>query len=126
MGSQSPMMANVQAGGTSTLPTYVAQNPGGVAPTSGSIAADGASTHSETPFSTVDAAVMAEAFRNALRKPDFAGEPVEEGEGGENSPGPQDGALLSRELAEEGRGLRNVSTSREVKVEQMHEGSDGA
>jgi len=122
------MIANAQAGGASASPAFIAQNPGAAdaAPTAASVAADGASTNSETPFSTMDAAVMAEAFRNALRKPDFAAGPPEEGDPGENSPEPQDGELLSRELAEEGRGLRNVSTSREVRVEQLPEGGHGA
>lgn len=70
------------------------------------------------PFSGADAAIMADAFRKALRKPDFADNPVEEGE----SPGsqqPNNAELLSRELAEEGRDIRSVESSRGVQVETL-------
>jgi hypothetical protein len=52
-----------------------------------------------------------------LRKPDFADAPVEEGD----TPDSQDRgrAELSRELAEEGRDIRSVSSSRGVKVETL-------
>lgn len=43
---------------------------------------DGASTGSVTddnPFSAQDAAIMADAFRKALRKPSFADRPIDEG-----------------------------------------------
>ncbi|KLO17274.1 hypothetical protein SCHPADRAFT_821630 [Schizopora paradoxa] len=88
------------------------------------VSPDGASTHSDTPFSGADAAVMAEAFRKALRKPDFAAQPVEEGES-PSGDGDQP-ELLNRELAEEGRDLRSVGSSRGVRVETLspdeHEG----
>lgn len=66
-------------------------------------------------FSGADAAIMADAFRMALRKPEF----------GETSKTPEDSPeeqtkeedLLNKELAEEGRDIRNVGTSRGVKVE---------
>lgn len=69
------------------------------------------------PFSGADAAIMADAFRKALRKPDFAGRPVDEGESPENADRKEE--LLNRELAEEGRDIRSVSSSRGVKVEAM-------
>lgn len=86
---------------------------------------DGASTISragsagnEGPFSGADAAIMANAFRKMLRQPDFAGRPVEEGE----SPDGPDGGegkeeMINRELAEEGRDIRSVSSERGVRVE---------
>jgi hypothetical protein len=60
---------------------------------------------------------MADAFRKALRKPDFIGGPVEEGD----SPDSQQSntQLMSRELAEEGRDIRSVESSRDVQVETM-------
>lgn len=77
---------------------------------------DGASVLSGSdagPFSGADAAIVADAFRQALRKPDFAGRPVEEGESPENR---EDTELISRELAEEGRDIRSVSSARDVRV----------
>jgi len=117
---------------------------------------DGASTNSDSggPFSGADAAIMADAFRKMLRKPDFAGRPVEEGESPEQPEGVtgskhgstaalgKDGsirsgigpsalgvthpeaagtAVMSRELAEEGRDIRSVSSSRGVTVESYPE-----
>lgn len=81
---------------------------------------DGASTISraqsttDAPFSGADAALMADAFRKALRKPDFAGRPVEEGDSPPEEPKEE---LINRELAEEGRDIRSVSSSRRIKVE---------
>ncbi|KAJ3490278.1 hypothetical protein NLJ89_g11445 [Agrocybe chaxingu] len=94
---------------------------------------DGASTISDSggPFSGADAAIMADAFRKMLRKPDFAGRPVEEGESPEQAEGGNPAvenpgsAVLSRELAEEGRDIRSVSSSRGVKVESVHHSEAG-
>ncbi|KAI9058188.1 hypothetical protein FKP32DRAFT_1581745 [Trametes sanguinea] len=91
---------------------------------------DGASMMSRAsdagPFSGADAAIMANAFRQALRKPDFADRPVEEGEspddqgaGTHGGPGPGHSQLINQELAEEGRDIRSVSSSRGVKVETL-------
>lgn len=66
------------------------------------------------PFSGADAAIMAAAFRDTLRKPDFADRPLEEGESPEGKG--EDDDVLERELAEEGHGLRSVNSSR-VRVE---------
>ena len=59
---------------------------------------------------------MADAFRKALRKPGFPDLPVEE-----DSPESteQKDQLLNRELAEEGTDIRNVGSSRGVKVETL-------
>lgn len=90
---------------------------------------DGASTASHgseaAPFSGADAAVMADAFRAALRKPNFLDRPVEEGESPESDPN-QEAArtgnlLIGRELAEEGRDIQSVGTSRGVTVQSLHE-----
>jgi hypothetical protein len=122
----------------------------------GGVVYDGASTISDSggPFSGADAAIMADAFRKMLRKPDFAGQ-IEEGEspgtdataedaaavaggsgGAQRTSGDAAGApvgpsressderavqregVLSRELAEEGRDIRSVSSSRGVRVER--------
>ncbi|TFY81920.1 hypothetical protein EWM64_g2098 [Hericium alpestre] len=131
MGSASPMMANVQSGQGPQSPLMEQagqQSSFARAPSLNS--RDGASTVSHThsagdaaPFSGADAAIMANAFRQALRKPDFAAPPIEEGE----SPDTQDrhdAQLLSRELAEEGRDIRSVSSSRGVRVETLSD-ADG-
>ena len=84
------------------------------------VSPDGASTLSRDPsaeagpFSGADAAIMADAFRKALRKPGFPDLPVEE-----DSPDSREHkeGLLNRELAEEGRDIRNVGSSRGVRVE---------
>lgn len=88
---------------------------------------DGASTISrsgsanEGPFSGADAAIMADAFRKMLRKPDFAGQPVEEGESPENEGKSE---MINRELAEEGRDIRSVRSERGYKLETTSD--DGA
>lgn len=95
------------------------------------VSPDGASTISRAgsageggPFSGADAAIMADAFRKALRKPDFAGRPVEEGDSPENPEAKSE--LLNRELAEEGRDIRSVSSSRGVRVETLSDSGDTA
>jgi hypothetical protein len=72
----------------------------------------------ETPFSGADAAIMADAFRKALRKPDFVGRTIEEGDSPEAEE-QKEHRLLSRELAEEGRDIRSVGSSRDVRVETL-------
>jgi len=91
------------------------------------VSSDGASTVSRAdsaggPFSAVDAAAMAAAFRNVMRKPDFADRPMEEGESSDQ----KDTDVLNRELAEEGRDIRSVSSSRGVRVETLSEAGDAA
>ena len=136
MGSQSPMMANVQSGGPLSPQVEAGEAAAGLGAGAGlgggaagraasSLAPgdDGASSHSDNLFSGADAAVMAEAFRKALRKPEFSDQPVEEGESPETTPGQPE--LLSRELAEEGRDIRSVGSSRGVRVETLSdEGAD--
>lgn len=145
MGSASPMMAHAQAnsprspllGGAGLLlaPGAVGGAAAGAAydahRASSIVSPDGASTISHGgsageggPFSGADAAIMADAFRKALRKPDFAGG-IEEGE----SPGseqPNNGELMNRELAEEGRDIRSVESSRGVQVETMSDSGETA
>jgi hypothetical protein len=84
---------------------------------------DGASNTSagdSGPFSGADAAIMADAFRKMLRKPDFA-ERLEEGDdspdGGDDDDDDNRQGLIGRELAEEGRDIRSVSSERGVRVE---------
>ncbi|KDQ11411.1 hypothetical protein BOTBODRAFT_454829 [Botryobasidium botryosum FD-172 SS1] len=85
----------------------------------GGVANDGASTVSESgPFSGADAMIMADAFRQALRKPDFAGR-QEEGESPDTGDTGAEVArkeLINRELAEEGRDIMSVSSGRGVTV----------
>jgi len=105
--------------------------PASIAPRPSSVnSPDGASTISHAhsagdsgPFSGADAAIMADAFRKALRKPDFAARAIEEGDSPEAQEG-RDAELLSRELAEEGRDIRSVSSSRGVRVETLSDGGD--
>jgi len=98
------------------------------------VSPDGASTISRANsgsegglISGADAAIIADAFRKALRKPEFLGErPVEEGDtpesAGPDSAGFDNGHhLLNQELAEEGTGLRTVGSSRDVHVEHSVE-----
>ncbi|KAJ7645556.1 hypothetical protein DFH06DRAFT_1211702 [Mycena polygramma] len=139
MGSNSPMMANVGNSAASPLLAGAAV-PGRHASTATShgqgapsvVSPDGASTISRAgsagdpgPFSGADAAIMADAFRKALRKPDFAGRPVEEGESPEHdNPESNEDELLSRELADEGRDIRSVGSSRGVRVETLSDSGD--
>ncbi|THH11643.1 hypothetical protein EW145_g514 [Phellinidium pouzarii] len=58
----------------------------------------------------------------ALRKPEFTDQPVEEGESPEAMA--EQPELLSRELAEEGRDIRSVGSSRDVRVETLSDGGD--
>jgi len=141
MGSSSPMMAN--SGHSPVSPLLAgAVVPGRHASTATShgqnapsvVSPDGASTISRAgsagdpgPFSGADAAIMADAFRKALRKPDFAGRPVEEGESPENdNPEANEDVLLNRELADEGRDIRSVGSSRGVHVETLSDSGDTA
>lgn len=134
MGSSSPMMANAQKSHSPQLPLLGGAGLAAVATGRASseqhrpesvVSPDGASEISRThsmgdsgPFSGADAAIMADAFRKALRKPDFAGPPVEEVDDH------GDDAIMNRELKEEGRDLRSVSSSRGVRVETL--GDDDA
>ncbi|EIN12583.1 hypothetical protein PUNSTDRAFT_81866, partial [Punctularia strigosozonata HHB-11173 SS5] len=142
MNSASPMMAEAAglagAGAAARSPPtteeMVATTEGGVtdplvrAPST--VPGDGASeisrAHSESsasPFSGADAAIMAEAFRKALRKPDFAAQTLEEGESPDSLGvvGPKEGELLNAQLKEEGRDIRSVGSSRGVRVENLGE-----
>ncbi|KAJ7163305.1 hypothetical protein C8R46DRAFT_891295 [Mycena filopes] len=141
MGSNSPMMGNVGNNPASPLLAGAAV-PGRHASTATShgqgapsvVSPDGASTISRAgsagdpgPFSGADAAIMADAFRKALRKPDFAGRPVEEGESPENdNPEAAEDELLRGELADEGRDIRSVGSSRGVRVETLSDSGDTA
>lgn len=64
---------------------------------------------------------MADAFRKMLRKPDFAGQPVEEGE---SPDGERENEMINRELAEEGRDIRSVRSERGVRVETLSDAGD--
>jgi len=77
---------------------------------------DAASSISDSgPFSGADAAIMADAFRKMLRKPDFlSSRPVEEGDSPPDNPADP---VLGAELEQEGRDLRHVGSSRPVMVE---------
>jgi len=130
IGSASPMIqGDPAAGGAPQSPmmeqTSVAPHPASVySPNDGSSMISHAHS-TETPFSGADAAIMADAFRKALRKPDFAGGPIEEGDSPEGQE-QKEHQLLSRELAEEGRDIRSVGSSRDVRVETLSDAEDKA
>ncbi|CAG8650864.1 17332_t:CDS:2, partial [Acaulospora colombiana] len=130
MGSESPMM---QAPGDPISPTAASTQ--GIGNRASSVLSppvrnapsirynDGGSINSrsisggEGVITGSDAAIMADAFRKALRKPDFADRPQEEGESPEqNGANETEALLLNRELAEEGKNIRSVSSERGVKV----------
>lgn len=138
MGSSTPMMANAQANSPLLEPGAgfgAAAGAGLVGaaalnrPQTPLDAHDGASTTSRASdaafLSSTDAAIMADAFRKALRKPDFADRPVEEGESPDNgNGGAGTGELINQELAEEGRDIRSVNSSRGFRVEAMSDEED--
>ncbi|KAF7291675.1 hypothetical protein HMN09_01258800 [Mycena chlorophos] len=129
MGSSTPMMANTAHSAASPLlasAAIPARSTASHAQNAPSVVSpDGASTISRAgsgdagPFSGADAAIMADAFRKALRKPDFADRPVEEGESPDTNPEATEEQLISRELADEGKDIRSVGSSRGVKVETL-------
>jgi hypothetical protein len=136
MGSASPMIARdnqdmVQIVDSPPLPphTGIPTTATGVSPSivTRNLPADAASTTSESggPLSGADAAIIADAFRKMLRKPDFAGPAVAEGDSpdttAEREAEAAGNVVLNRELAEEGRDIRSVSSSRGVKVESQPE-----
>lgn len=133
MGSASPMIARdnpdmIQRYDSPPLPAHtgIPTATVGVSPSiaTRNLATDAASTTSDSggPLSGADAAIIADAFRKMLRKPDFAGPSVDEGDSpdttAEREAETAGNVALSRELAEEGRDIRSVSSSRGVKVEQ--------
>jgi len=80
----------------------------------GSLISRSNSAHESGLFSGADAAIMADAFRMALRKPEFMGGSPEESS---EEKARKEAELLNKELAEEGRDIRSVGSSRGVKVE---------
>ncbi|KAI0260202.1 hypothetical protein BC834DRAFT_961117 [Gloeopeniophorella convolvens] len=129
IGSASPMIAGAAGAGGAPQSPVMEQTPSAflARPASLSSPNDGASmiSHAQSadgPISVADAAFMADAFRKALRKPDFAGRTIEEGDSPEGQE-PKENQLLSRELAEEGRDIRSVGSSRDVRVETLSDAS---
>jgi len=88
---------------------------------------DGASTISRAnstdvggPFSGADAALMAHAFRETLRKPEFDElPPAENDEAAQADAAAREAELMSKELADEGRDIRSVSSERGVLIEPV-------
>ncbi|KAG8862390.1 hypothetical protein FRB96_001458 [Tulasnella sp. 330] len=143
--------SNLGVGMAAGLAGASAKSGGNLRPSS-NLQTDGASARSVSdagPISGQDAAIMADAFRLALRKPDFADRPVEEGEspnthpsnhpsqemgvgtpGAGKSPDPGrvgDGSgMLGSALAEEGNPLRNVGSARGVTVQHPSDDSIGS
>lgn len=134
MGSASPMIARDNQDMVQTFDNSPPLPPHTGVPTSafispltptGNLATDAASTTSEGggPLSGADAAIIADAFRKKLRKPDFAVRSVDEGDSPDTTGEREREAevtgnvVLNRELAEEGRDIRYVSSSKGVKVE---------
>jgi len=77
-------------------------------------------------ISTNEAAYMADAFRKALRQPDFTDRPQEEGESPESNAVQTEEQLLKSELAGEGRNIRSVGSERGVQVVTDEEEEDKA
>lgn len=144
MGSHTPMMAEVAPTGHGDEPV----SPGGVSSSQGhhslippgALAIAGAtgatsssragSTHTkdtDVPFSGADAAIMAAAFRDTLRKPDFTSPALEEGESPDKEHDSEEEreAFLQRQFREEGRDLRSVASNK-VKVQREGDVGDGA
>lgn len=114
---QLPLLAGAVAGGARTSSEH--HRPSSiVSPDGVSDISRAQSAGDQGPFSGADAAIMADAFRKALRKPEFADATVEEPEER------RDDALINRELAEEGRDIRSVSSSRGVRVETLSDAGD--
>ncbi|KAG8933206.1 hypothetical protein FRC02_012280 [Tulasnella sp. 418] len=143
MGSSSPMMANQPPSEnphspmTQTGHSIIKGPPLGYASGGGLTAVadppsslrfsnvnDGASTRTMSDkglISGQDAAIVADAFRQKLRKPDFA-EGLEEGESPESrAENGEEPDVISRELAEEGRDIRSVSSGRGVRIHSLEE-----
>jgi hypothetical protein len=128
MGSESPMMqapgapispgvasTSVGHGGITAVPPPAVRTAPSVRYNEDSInsRANSGSANPEGVITGSDAAIMADAFRKALRKPEFN----EEGESPEtHDTGETEALLLNRELAEEGHNIRSVSSERGVKV----------
>jgi hypothetical protein len=113
-----PLMAEVGMGGAAAGAAAAHKHESG----DPKLMSDGASTisraHSESaPFSGADAAIMADAFRKALRKPEFPAGAPEEGETPDSQKERREAELLGAELAQEGRDLRSVGSSRDVRVQ---------
>lgn len=132
MGSSSPMMPNIgNSPGSPLLPGRGPSSVGHGGPIAAGAAKDthsvllpdGASTISRAgsadagPFSGQDAQIMADAFRKMLRKPDFADSLAEETDVPDI---PKEEEIINRALAEEGRDIRSVSSSRGVRVETLN------
>lgn len=92
---------------------------GGVGDTSSMMS--GSDTTGPGMLSGADAAIVADAFRQAMRKPDFSGRPVEEDESpdqlDEDEAAARDRELMNMELAKEGRDIRSVGSARDVRVQ---------
>lgn len=70
-------------------------------------------------LSVADAAIVAGAYRRAMREPDFSARPVVEDESPDQPEASSEleRQLISQELAREGRDIRSVSSARDVKVQ---------
>lgn len=90
---------------------------GGVGDTSSMMS--GSDTTGTGMLSGADAAIVADAFRQAMRKPDFSGRPVEEDESPDqvDDEGARELELINLELAREGRDIRSVGSARGVQVQ---------
>ncbi|KAG9035882.1 hypothetical protein FRB95_010285 [Tulasnella sp. JGI-2019a] len=135
--------SNISAGMGAGLAGAAVKSPSGMRQTSSAMHRDDSSARSVSdagPISGQDAAIMADAFRLALRKPDFADRPFEEGESpdthpsnpsremGAGTPGRRKSSdgMLGSALAEEGNQLRNVGSARGVTVQHPSDDSIGS
>ena len=119
VGGVVPRPSDEKSPGMRDEPSVVANDGASSISHAGSATAGG----NEGPFNAHDAAIMADAFRKMLRKPDFAGQPVEDE--AETSEGKEETEeMINRELAEEGRDIRSVRSERGVKVETHSDAGD--
>ena len=131
MGSSKPMMSNVERGGPLSSDRRRLRERAQWHTIHGG-EHDGASMISRTsnnrPFSGADTAIMENAFRQALRKPDFADTPVEDPDDMIAQGHQSRTELLNQELTKEGRDIRSVGFSRGVRVETIssEDGNDTA
>ncbi|KAJ9097297.1 hypothetical protein QFC21_004966 [Naganishia friedmannii] len=88
----------------------------------GSLTSPGGSAGGGARLSGVEAAAVADAFRQAMRKPDFTDIPTEEGESPESESAgglipSTPSRIMERELSGEGVGVRNLPSRRAYMVE---------
>ncbi|KAG9127556.1 hypothetical protein FRC07_012301 [Ceratobasidium sp. 392] len=70
------------------------------------------------PISGQDAAIMAAAFRQMVRKPDFATRPDEEGESPESIYVQEQAEMMKEQIVQDGKKIQGVRRERDVQVKE--------